>query len=170
MGTAKTAPTIPLRNRPSFASMARLEIGLLLVILPSPAPWKNLRTAGLGIVAVDSKAMPRRRKHLALTWVGLRHRRASPAHPIRAGPQSRWFEVLDHSREQGMSHLQSSWLCCLRGHPLRDRKSSRFDMHRRHVADRLKPVLHKAAESFRREQRTSPRTEFLAPARRSACR
>src|ERR1700756_106229 len=136
MGTARRVPTIPLSNKPSFTSIARLDIpfsGLIEVLL-SPAPWKNLGTVGPGTLAVDSKATPPHQKCLAPTWGGPRRHRASPEHPARGGLQSRWCEVVGHSPVRGTSHRQSSWPCFLLGRPLHDRRSSRFGMLRRHVA------------------------------------
>ena len=91
--------------------------------------------------------MPRHQKFPAPTWVGPRHHRASPAHPTRAGLQSQWFEVAGRLPERGRIHPRSNWPCSLRGRPLHDRRSSTFDTHRRRVADRREPALHKAGES-----------------------
>src|SRR5258706_12071450 len=106
MGTAKTTPTTPLRNTPSFTSIARLDISfsVLIEILPLPGQWMKSHRVGPGIVAVDGKARPRHQKFPAVTSAGPRHHCASPAHPILAGQQSLSFEVLDRLRERDTSH------------------------------------------------------------------
>src|ERR1700722_6191593 len=146
MGTARATPTIPLRNNPNFTSAPRLDIpfSVLIDILHWPDLSRQLDTAGLRTLAVDSRAMPRRQKYLAATWAAPPGRRASPVHLIRAVLQSRWCEVVGHSSEQGTSHLQSNWPCFRRDRLLHDRRSSRYDMHRRHAANRREPARHKA--------------------------
>src|SRR3979411_2260941 len=157
---------MPLRNKPSFMSIARLEIPFSAPIEVLHAPGlskKKSGTAGPGTLAVDWKATPRRQKYLAPTWDGPPHHRANLALPIQAGLQLRLFEVADHLSEQGTSHLRSSWRCSLRHRLLHDRRNNTSDKHPRHVADRQDSALHRAAEPERREYRASPRIEFLAP-------
>src|ERR1700678_501111 len=147
---AKAAPTTPLRSRPSFTSIVRLDIpfSALIEILPLLRPWKKLGTAALGIVTAGWPAKRRHRRCPAPTWVGLRCRRASPERPTQAGLQLLWCEVVDHLPARGMSHQQSSWPCFLRDRRLHDRRSSRFDMRQRRVARRQEPAPNKAAESY----------------------
>src|SRR6266404_195670 len=161
----------PLRSIPSFTSIARLDISfsILIEFLPLPSPWKKSHRVGLGIVGVGWRARPRHQKFPALTWVGPRRYYASPGHPILDGQQSRSFEVVDRLRERDMSHRQSNWPCFLRGLPLHDMRSSRFDMHQRLVADRRELALHKAAEWCWGEHRVLPRIGFPARLRRSVC-
>src|SRR5712671_5680608 len=156
---------MPLRNKPSFMSIARLEIPFSAVIevLHAPGSSKHSDTAGPGTLAAYWKAMPQRQKFLVPTWAGPPRHRASPALPARAGLQLRWSEVADHLSEPNTSHLQSSSPYSLLRRLLHDRKNNRSDTHPRHVADRQDSALHKAAESERREYRGSPRIEFLAP-------
>src|ERR1700730_2491948 len=172
IGTAKKAPTIPLSSKPSFTSIARLDIpfSALTEVLRGPGLSKQSGTADPGTLAVDWKAMPRHQKCLGRTWVGPRRHRASPVHPTRAGLQSRWIEVVDRLPEQGKIHLQPSCPCSLRGRSLHDTRSNTFDTHRHPVADLREPVLHKAAESHCREYRVSPKIGFLARASRPVCR
>src|SRR6266853_412434 len=98
MGTAKKIPTIPFRKTPNFTRAARLEIPLsvLIEILHWPGFSKQSGTAGLGTLAVDSRATPPHQKCLGLTRVGPRHRLANPVHPAPAGQQSQSFEVAGH--------------------------------------------------------------------------
>src|SRR5882757_5593707 len=171
MGTAKTTPTTPLRNTPSFTSIARLDISfsVLMETLPLPGQWMKSHRVGPGIAAFGGKAKARHQKFPAVTSAGPRHHCASPAHLNLAGQQSLSFEVLDRLRGRDTSHLQSRWPCFLRGRPLHDMRSSRFDMHSRHAADRRELALHKAGEWCWGEHRVLPRIGFLAQLRRSVC-
>src|ERR1700690_3877606 len=109
MGTAKTVPTIPLNNKPTFASIARLDIPLsaVIAILLSPGLRTNSCTDDLGIVAVGRRATPRRRQSLGATWVGPRCRCASLEHPTQVVQQLLLFEVVGHSLARDRSHRRS---------------------------------------------------------------
>src|SRR5207244_3753967 len=100
------------RTIPSFTSIARLDIPFssLIEVLPWLGRQKS-GTAGRGIVSGGWKATPRHRKFLVPTCAGPRHRRASPAHPIRACLRSLSFEDTGHSPELGKIHQRSNWHC-----------------------------------------------------------
>src|ERR1700733_11260390 len=101
------AATMPLRNKPSFTSAARLEIpfSVLIEILHRPDLPKRSDTADPGTLAFDSRARPLRQKCPAATWVYLLRRYASPARPTMGVRQSQSCGVADHLSEQGTHHL-----------------------------------------------------------------
>src|ERR1700691_343845 len=154
-------PTILLRSSPNFARAARLEIPLSAVIeaLRRLGSSKQSGKAGPEILAVDWKAMPRRRKLPAPTWAGPRHHHANPANPAQTSLQSQSFEVVGRLREQGMNHLRSNWLWVPRGRLFRDMRSNTCHKHRRRVADLQESALYKLAEFDRRQHWVLPMTE-----------
>src|ERR1700756_850935 len=157
---ARRTPRTPLRRTPTFIRAARLDIpfSALIEFLLELDSSKKSGTVGPETLTAGWKARPRHQKSLGPTWGYPRRQRASPAHPTRGGPQSRWFEVVDHSRERGMSYSQSSWPCFRHDRRLHDRWNSKCDMPRRHVEGLQEPAPHRAAGFGGRERWDSPTT------------
>ena len=89
IGTARIAPTMPLKHSPSLTSTARregLRVDSVMELPRRGAGLGRVECAGREIVAAAPPARPPRRRFPAPTWVCRARCCASPAHPVRARP------------------------------------------------------------------------------------
>src|SRR5215469_4300283 len=96
MGTARAAPTMPLKSRPILAKNPRLETSFEDVI--DYLQWEILCLKKAQALGVALKAMQPRRKYLAATWAYRTHFHASRGRPVPAAPLSQWSSGIDRWR------------------------------------------------------------------------
>src|SRR5215467_12069326 len=122
MGTARAAPTMPLKSRPILAKNPRLETSFEDVI--EFLQWEILCLKKGRPSGVAPRATPLHPTHPEATWADRAHFRASQARPVPVAPQSQWSADIDRWPGQGTSHPQSRLPYFHLGRLLRDTRSN----------------------------------------------
>src|SRR5215469_8422382 len=94
MGTARAAPTMPLKSRPILAKNPRLETSFDEDVIEF-LQWEILCLKKAQALNVALRATPPHPTHPAATWADRAHFRASQAPPVPVAPQSQWFADID---------------------------------------------------------------------------